>query len=401
MNKPLNILIVEDSEDDALLLLRELRRGGYEPAYVRVETAEAMQVALAQSQWDIVIADFTMPHFSAPAALALLKESGLDLPFIIVSGTVGEAAAVAAMKAGAHDYLIRGNLARLIPAIERELREAESRRQRWQAERALFDRERLFRALIENAADAVSLIDATGLLSYTSPAIRRVLGYTPDEYTGRNAFDFAHPDDLADNTALFQQLLHNPHQAVAGQIRYRHKDGSWRWLEVVGTNLLAEPGVQAIVVNYHDITERRQAEEEIRRRNRELTLLNEVIAALAAGSDAETVLDIACRELALVFDLPQATAALLSEDKTTATVVVEYRAEELHQISPQGSVLNKTFPVAASPIIQHLLIHKTPLIIANAPTDPRLARFKLCCASAASSPCLCCRCSSRARWWAP
>lgn len=177
MSKPLNILIVEDSEDDTLLLLRELRRGGYKPAYERVETAEAMQMVLAQGRWDIVISDFTMPHFSAPAALALLKKSGLDLPFIIVSGTVGEDAAVAAMKAGAHDYLIKDNLIRLVPAIERELREAETRRQRWQAERALFDRERLFRALIENAADAVSLIDATGLVSYTSPAVTRVLGY--------------------------------------------------------------------------------------------------------------------------------------------------------------------------------------------------------------------------------
>lgn len=96
---------------------------------MRVEEAEAMQAALEQQEWDVVLSDYSMPHFSAPAALALLQRSGIDLPFIIVSGTIGEAVAVAAMKAGAHDYLIKGQLARLIPAVEREMREARIRRE--------------------------------------------------------------------------------------------------------------------------------------------------------------------------------------------------------------------------------------------------------------------------------
>ena len=134
MSNPLRILIVEDSENDALLLVRDLRRGGFEPEFERVCTAEAMASALANQKWDLIISDYTMPNFSGIAALKILKQSGLDVPFIVVSGSIGEDVAVAAMKAGAHDYLMKGNLRRLISAIERELREAEVRSQRRRAE---------------------------------------------------------------------------------------------------------------------------------------------------------------------------------------------------------------------------------------------------------------------------
>src|SRR3990172_4461328 len=137
MSKPLCLLIIEDSEDDALLLLRELRRGGYGPVFERVETPEAMRSALEKKQWDLVISDYVMPRFSGTAALELLKESGLDLPFIIVSGNIGEDTAVEAMKAGVHDYIIKGNLTRLVPAVERELHEAESRRERKHMEKSI------------------------------------------------------------------------------------------------------------------------------------------------------------------------------------------------------------------------------------------------------------------------
>ena len=128
MSVPLRILIVEDSENDALLLLRELRRGGYKPDNERVDTAADMEAALEKRDWDLVISDHSMPSFSSSAALEILQRKGLDLPFIIVSGQIGEDAAVAAMKAGAHDYIMKDNLARLNTAIERELREAEVRR---------------------------------------------------------------------------------------------------------------------------------------------------------------------------------------------------------------------------------------------------------------------------------
>ncbi|HEV8342362.1 MAG TPA: GAF domain-containing protein [Candidatus Binatia bacterium] len=134
MNRSLRLLIVEDLEDDALLVVRELRRAGYNVAFERVDTEEAMRSALAKQTWDLVLADYTMPRFSGLAALELLKTSEIDIPFIIISGSIGEDLAVAAMKAGAHDYMMKHNLRRLIPSIERELRDAEVRRQRRRAE---------------------------------------------------------------------------------------------------------------------------------------------------------------------------------------------------------------------------------------------------------------------------
>lgn len=126
---PLRALIIEDSEDDTALLVRELRHGGYDPSHVRVETAETMRMELSSRTWDIVLSDFTMPQFNAFSALELLRSTHQDIPFIIVSGTIGEDRAVTAMKAGAHDYILKGNMKRLVPAVERELRDAHSRKE--------------------------------------------------------------------------------------------------------------------------------------------------------------------------------------------------------------------------------------------------------------------------------
>lgn len=137
MTKPLHVLIVEDSEDDALLLLCELRRGGFEPAYERVEIADALKAALGKKTWDVILCDYGLPKFSAPGALELVKESGLDLPVIVVSGTIGEETAADLMRAGAHDLIRKENLARLVPAVEREISEAEVRHERKRAEETI------------------------------------------------------------------------------------------------------------------------------------------------------------------------------------------------------------------------------------------------------------------------
>ncbi len=164
MSIPLSVLLVEDSEDDAMLLLRKLEHSGYEPMFKRVDTAAGMNAALDQQMWDLVICDYSMPQFSAPAALKLLKQSGRDLPFIIVSGSIGEDIAVAAMKAGAHDYIIKGNLARLAPAIERELREAEVRLARRQAEEqikaSLAEKEALLKEIHHRVKNNLQIISS-------------------------------------------------------------------------------------------------------------------------------------------------------------------------------------------------------------------------------------------------
>ena len=190
MRVPLRVLIAEDSEDDARLLLRELQRAGYQPTHERVDHPAAMTAALDRQGWDLVIGDYSMPAFSGPAALALLRARDLDTPFIFVSGTIGEDVAVEAMKAGAQDFLTKGNLRRLIPAIQRELRDAEVRGERRRAQTALLERARLAEltsdvgiALTRGAALRETLqLCVEALVRHLDVAFARI--WTLDETTG-------------------------------------------------------------------------------------------------------------------------------------------------------------------------------------------------------------------------
>ena len=181
MGTPLRVLIVEDSEEDTLLIVRELKRGGFDPIHERVETAEAMKGTLSTKTWDLILADYSMPHFSGLEALKLFKASGLDLPFIIVSGSIGEDVAVEAMKAGAHDYLMKNKLARLVPAIQQELHEAEVRRKLKHSEKALQEAEKRYRQVVENAAEIIYAVDDKGNFTYGNPAGLKVTGFSLEE----------------------------------------------------------------------------------------------------------------------------------------------------------------------------------------------------------------------------
>src|SRR5687768_567896 len=187
MGQPLRVLLIEDSDFDATLLVRMLGKGGYDLKHERVETAGQLEKAL-EREWDLVIADYNLPQFSAPDALEIVKKTGRDIPFIIVSGAIGETTAVSAMKAGAHDYLMKGNLTRLLPVIDRELREAQNREGKRQAKEALSESELRYRLLWETATDAVVLFDETGRIHFANPAVEEIFGYKPSELVGRDVF---------------------------------------------------------------------------------------------------------------------------------------------------------------------------------------------------------------------
>jgi len=170
MGNPLYVLIVEDSESDAAMVARLLRRAGYDVRDERVETADEMRAALERQAWDVVIADYRLPQFDAPAALALLQQTGQDIPFIVVSGTVGEDTAVAMMKVGAHDYLMKDKLTRLAPAVEREIRDAQTRRERKRAEASLRQSEERFRTMADFTYDWEYWIGSDGNYVYISPS---------------------------------------------------------------------------------------------------------------------------------------------------------------------------------------------------------------------------------------
>lgn len=184
MSEPLRVLIVEDSEDDTLLLIRVLRQAGYDTTYLRVQSEKEMSEALDAQGWDIVLSDHNMPGFNSSQALKLVRERGLDTPFIIVSGMIGEAAAVEAMRAGAQDYIMKGQFARLGPAIARELRDAQARRERVLAEKALLaqtEELRIARSIQEGLFPAhMPRLDGCDIAGLSRPA----------EATGGDYFDF-------------------------------------------------------------------------------------------------------------------------------------------------------------------------------------------------------------------
>jgi PAS domain S-box-containing protein len=257
---PLRLLLVEDSEDDALLIVHELSRAGYDIASRRVDTAEALSAALGDG-WDLITCDWKMPGFEAPAALSRIARAGVDVPIIIVSGEVGEEFAVTAMKAGAHDFISKERLARLAPAVERELREAARRRAGRQAEEALKAAEHRFRALIENTADQVAVLALDGEYLYVSPSHERACGFTPGELLGTNAFDLVHPDDLPEILRRLAEGLRTHQASGVAEFRIRHKNGSWIFIEGVVQNLLDDPAIGGILVNGRDVTARRRMEE--------------------------------------------------------------------------------------------------------------------------------------------
>ena len=258
---PLRVLLLEDRPADAELVLAELRRAGFHPVGPRVET-EADFLARLDPDLDVVLADFDLPQFDAERALRLVRERNLDVPFIIVSGSVGEGIAVRAMRAGAADYLLKDRLARLGQAVARALEQRRLGREKRRAEEAVDQREARFGALVQNAADVIAVLDAGGIVRYVSPSIERILGYSPAELVGASGF-LHHPDDLARAQEAFAGALAAPGGRTAIELRARHRDGSWRWMETVATNLLDDPSVDGVVINAREVTERKAYEEQL------------------------------------------------------------------------------------------------------------------------------------------
>ena len=258
MAVPLRVLILEDEPADAELAVHALRRAGFEPDWTRVDTEEDYVRCLELSP-DVILADHRLPQFDSARALARLRERGLDVPFVIVSGAIGEDLAIGLLEQGAADFVLKDRLARLGPAVLRALERTRLRDENRLAEQRRLASERRFRALIEHSSDGIVLLSREVVILYASPSTARILGSVPEELAGRNAFDFVHPEDIASIRTQFEDLKQSPGIVVSAMFRMAHKDASWRWVEMTGTNLLAEPDVQAIVINLRDVTERERA----------------------------------------------------------------------------------------------------------------------------------------------
>lgn len=339
MSVPLRVLIVADRPAEAAALLHALEQAGFACAWQQVETEEGFLTALDPGL-DVILAAYRLPGFGAERALALLRERGLDIPCLAIAGRVGEEAAVACMKQGAADVVLTDALARLGAAVAQAVaaRQPGAARRR---EGAASADERRFRAIVEYSADALLLVDADGVILFASPSAGHVLGYDEEALLGRPAADLAHPDDLPAATEQFQRLYREPEVVVRAEGRVRRGDGEWRWMEVVGRNLLAHPDVRALVINFRDITERKRTEEALAERARLAAFTAAVGLALTRGADLRESLQ-GCAE-AMVHHLGAALARLWTLNE--AQQVLELQASAGLSTRIDGS--HRRVPVGA------------------------------------------------------
>ncbi len=299
MSRPLKLVIIEDSPDDTELLLRELKASGFEPEHERVEEPGPLIAALARLSWDLVISDWSMPRLRGRDALAIVRAAQPDLPFIIVSGTVGEHNAVEAMRAGAQDYVLKRNLSRLPPAVERELRESEVRASHRRAQRALRENEARYRVLFENSPLPKWLFDVETLrfLEVNDAAVRHY-GYSREEFLQMSIKDIRPPGDVA---ALVREVGKvAPGTRNFGVWKHKKKDATLIDVEVTGHTFPLEGRVARLIVA-QDITERRAAEEQVR-------LLHTITRAAGEAGDLGETLEAVLRLICEATGIPLANA---------------------------------------------------------------------------------------------
>jgi diguanylate cyclase (GGDEF)-like protein/PAS domain S-box-containing protein len=297
MQEKLQILMVEDAEDDALLIARELRAAFAGIDLQRVDTEPALRAALdSAKRWDLVLSDYGLPGFSGMEALRLVKTLRPELPFILVTGTIGEEAAVAALKAGVNDYVLKASLARLPSAIERQLREAEERLERRRSERALSESEERFRQLAENLDSVFYLTDpANSEIYYLSPAYEKIWGRSLESIrqNPRAWYEAVHPEDRA---AVADHL----ERAAAGPVTKRYRivrpDGAVRWIRTRAFPVRDASGKPYRIAGIvEDETERKAAEDRIDRLNRVYSVLSSINSLIVRAPTRQELFKEACR----------------------------------------------------------------------------------------------------------
>jgi signal transduction histidine kinase len=335
MKRKLRLLVVEDSDEDAFLLLRELKRT-YEIEHLQVCTRDAMSAAL-DDRWDVVISDWSMPEFSGLEAFAMVKEAGLDLPFVIVSGTIGEDIAVDALKAGVHDFMSKGKLARLVPTIERELREVAVRKSKRDADTEVVRQaheikrsERLLRSVLDSVPDAVIVAGEQGELLISNAAGARLQQHWSEIgfYQSDRVTPIA-PEDRPLAQALRGQNVERQEQFIR-----RGSDDAGAWMSISARPLEHEAGVDGAVAVFRDMSHERAAQEQLMISDRMASIgmlaagvaheINNPLAAVIAN------LDLAIAELAdraALADLKEVNEML--EDARTAADRVKHIVRDL------------------------------------------------------------------------
>ncbi len=293
MKEHLRVLLIEDVEDDALLIVDSLRRADYEISFTRVETEKSFLHELHNEYWDLILCDYNLPGYSAIEALQAMKESGLDLPFLVVSGTIGEEKAVELLRAGAHDYVIKDHLFRLAPAVKRELRDADIRKQNRISQAAIQESEERFRSMSENSPDAIIIINAYGVIEYWNPKAGEIFGYTDDEAVGEKVEIILPENFIEKHRKGIEPVITTGATKIVGRtirVEGQRKDGTLIPLELSLAMWRQgdQPYFSAVL---RDITERKQAEEKILRMLEQQTAINELAIELGVTSDLNQIYD--------------------------------------------------------------------------------------------------------------
>ncbi|MDQ7065563.1 MAG: response regulator [candidate division KSB1 bacterium] len=265
MKTKLRVLMVEDYEDDAILIMRLLQRGGFDLEWQRVDNRADLLRALDQGPWDLMITDYSLPGFSGKEVLEIYKQRKLDFPFIMVSGTIGEDIAVEAMKAGAHDYIMKDNLKRLVPAVKREIKEAAERQKRRQVEEALRISQQKYRMLVDSLPDVIFQTDRKGRLIFLNPTWKEITGYDPETCHQKELVSFVATADRRRIAEQIRQLIAGRKKEYRGMMRLLTSEKSHRWVEIRATLLAGEPAESGISGLLRDITEKKKAEENLMR----------------------------------------------------------------------------------------------------------------------------------------
>lgn len=278
MNKQIKILIVEDSKDDFLLILREFKQAGYEVIHERVDTAEGLKQALA-NEWDIILSDYRMPRLNGLEALEIVKKTGKDIPFLIVSGSIGEDAAVEILKRGAADYIMKDRIARLVPEVERELKEAEARREKVRMEQALVESELKYRELVDEVSDGFFIMDNEGVTTFANLALAKMLGFRhPSELIGKNFMGFLSPDVKEEVLNHFKNAMQAKSVSETIISKIIRPDGKEKYLEIRPSFIYNDDKVIGSRGVMRDITERKQLEQQLRQSQK-----MEAVGRLAGG----------------------------------------------------------------------------------------------------------------------
>jgi PAS domain S-box-containing protein len=237
-----------------------------------VQDDKNMLKELVDFKPDIILSDYEMPQFTGLDALQIAKKKCSETPFIIVTGLINEEIAVECMRQGAWDYVIKDKLVHLGHAVTNAIKlKAENEKKRL-AEEALYKSEKRFKHLVKNSNDMIVIIDEKGKEIYVSDSVERITGFSIAEVLSHSSFEFLHPDDVDHMSKTLSKLLKTPGVSIQDEYRHKRKNGGWVYLEAIGTNYLHEPSIKGIVLNVRDITERRQAEEELRRSEKQFRL---------------------------------------------------------------------------------------------------------------------------------